>query len=416
LTGWFSRAGFGLFVHWDHASQQGLEVSWPLVGGLFALPHCQAVPVEQYHSSAATFDPQRWDAGQLAALARAAGMGYGVLTAKHHSGYAMWPSKLTPFSVEHSPFGRDIVGEFVEAFRAAGLRVGLYYSLSDWSHLDYPPFREADKPYLPGLSPPLPAEASWSSYLDYLFGQVEELLTNYGTIDVLWFDGQWERTPDRWRASELAALARSLQPGLLINDRLPGCGDFETPEQFIPPQAPAVAWETCLTMNESWGYNPDDHDYKSARTLVHSLCEVRARGGNLLLNVSPTGDGTLPSEQRERLAIVARWMDRHHDAIIDVSPGLEPWQFYGPTTRRGERVYLHLLMQPYEAVVVRGVHVNRVRSVVCLGTGATLEHSTRAGVLAALSADPVGELRIEVPGDAVDDLATVLAVDFEGGP
>jgi alpha-L-fucosidase len=416
MTDWFGGAGLGLFIHWDHASQQGLEVSWPLVGGLFALPRCQSVPVEQYHASAATFDPSGWDPGALARTARAAGARYAVLTAKHHSGYAMFHTRLSDFSIAQSPFRRDIVAEFADAFRAEGLRVGLYYSLSDWSHPDYPPFTEAHKPYLPGLSPPAPPEETWARYTEYLFGQVRELLTNYGDIDVLWLDGQWERTPAQWRAAELAALARTLQPEILINDRLPGCGDFDTPEQFIPAVAPSRPWETCMTMNESWGYNPDDTDYKSGRTLVHSLCEVRSRGGNLLLNVSPTGAGTLPAEQLERLETLSRWMSRHDAAIYDVVPGLEPWQFYGPSTRDGDRLYLHLLMRPYEAVTVRGVHVNRVRGARALGTGTPLSFSSRSGVLGSLSPDPVGELRIEVPAEVLDEDATVIAVDFEGGP
>ena len=141
-------------------------------------------------------------------------------------------------------------------------------------------------------------------------------------------------------------MIRELQPGIVINDRLPGVGDFDTPEQFVPPEPPARAWETCLTMNESWAWNPSDREYKSARALVHTLCEVAGRGGNLLLNVSPMGDGSLPPEQAERLDAIARWMDAYGESIHDTEPGLAPWQFYGPSTRRGDRIYLHLLSRP----------------------------------------------------------------------
>ncbi|MDQ1396270.1 MAG: alpha-L-fucosidase, partial [Acidimicrobiaceae bacterium] len=177
---WFDRARFGMFIHWDHASQQGLELSWPLVGEMFALPWLKPVPVEQYHSSAATFDPQGWDPAALARTAREAGMRYLVLTAKHHSGYAMFHTKLSEFSVEHSPYGRDIVGEYVEAVRAEGLQVGLYFSLSDWHHPDYPAFTDDDRPYRFGASPPMPPPDQWNRYLDFMFGQITELLTNYG--------------------------------------------------------------------------------------------------------------------------------------------------------------------------------------------------------------------------------------------
>jgi alpha-L-fucosidase len=409
--GWFRGAGLGLFVHWDHASQQGLELSWPLVGGIPVLPRCQSVPVEQYHSSAATFDPEAWDPVALARRAKACGATYAVLTAKHHAGYAMFDTKLSDFSVVHSPYGRDIVAAFVEALRAEGLRVGLYFSLSDWHHPDYPAFREDDKPYVFLASPPWPPAEQWERYLEFLRGQLRELLTNYGPVDLLWFDGGWERPPDWWRAEELEEMIRSLQPAVLINDRLPGRGDFETPEQFVPAVAPARPWETCLTMNESWGYNPSDDGYKPARQLIHTLCEVAGRGGNLLLNVSPTGTGELPRAQVERLDAITRWMSLHAESVVGTEPGLEPWQFYGPSTRRGDTVYLHLLMRPYDTVTVRGVRVRRVQSVRVLGTGESLPFSTRTAILDSFAADPVGELTITVPESALDPDATVLVVE-----
>jgi alpha-L-fucosidase len=169
-------------------------------------------------------------------------------------------------------------------------------------------------------------------------------------------------------------------------------------------------------MNESWGYDPaGDHDYKSARRLVHTLAEVRGKGGNLLLNVSPRGDGSLPPEQRERLDALGRWMARNGESIGGARPGLEPWQFYGPSTRRGDRIYLHLLWRPYDAITVRGVPVRRVERVTALASGAELPFRIRTGILESLQADPPGELTIEVPEAAVDDLATVLAVDLRPG-
>jgi alpha-L-fucosidase len=413
-AGWFDDARFGLFVHWDHASQQGLELSWPLVGGIPVLPHLRPVSVEQYHSSAATFDPQAWDPKSLAVAARQAGMGYAVLTTKHHSGYCLWPTETSDWSIARSPYPGDIVGEFTDAMRAEGLRVGLYFSLSDWHHPDYPAFTEADKPYVLGASPPMPPAEHWRRFLDVMFAQVRELLTNYGRIDVLWFDGGWER-PTEWRATELEALIRQLQPDILINDRLPGFGDFSTPEQFIPPTPPGGRWETCLTMNESWGYNPGDDHYKTGRALIHTLCEVAGRGGNLLLNVSPRGDGSLPPEQEERLAAIGRWMAGHRPAIVGTRPGLEPWQFYGPSTRAGSTVYLHLLYRPYDTVTVRGMPVRRVRAVRHVPSGQALTFSTRTGVIESFLPDPAGEVTVTVPAGLVDDDATVLALELADG-
>jgi alpha-L-fucosidase len=257
----------------------------------------------------------------------------------------------------------------------------------------------------------MPPPDAWARFVDVMFAQVRELLTNYGPVDMLWFDGGWERPKD-WRAAELVAMIRGLQPAILINDRLPGFGDFTTPEQFVPPKPPAGRWETCLTMNESWGYNPDDTRYKSSRALVHTICEIAGRGGNLLLNVSPCGDGSLPPEQEERLAAIGSWMANHREAIAGTGPGLEPWQFYGPSTRAGGTVYLHLLARPYDTVTVRGLAVRRVQAVRHVPSGEPLKFWRRTGVMESFLADPPGEITIVVPAALVDDNATVLAVEI----
>ena len=413
---WFDTARFGMFVHWGHSSQQGIELSWPMAGGVFSLPFGQGRSVDDYQSTAATFDPQEWDAAALAKRARALGMQYAVLTTKHHDGYAMFDTETSGFGVMHAPYGRDIVRSFVDAMRAEGIRVGLYFSLIDWHHPDYPALTEADKPYAWGHWRRSSSEA-WQRFTNDLFAQIRELLTNYGRIDVLWFDGHWERTAEEWRADELIAMIRQLQPEILINDRIPGAGDFETPEQFVPAQPPVHRWETCLTINESWGWNPSDTNWKSPRQLVHTLCEVAGKGGNLLLNVSPMGDGRLPAEITSRLDGVRAWMDNNGESIVGTVPGLEPWQFYGPSTRRGNRVYLHLLMRPYESVTVRGIPVKHVKRVAIPGREGELKFTKRTALIdQMLNPDPLGELTIRIPENAIDELATVIAIDFEGWP
>ena len=410
---WFDDARFGMFVHWDHASQRGWEVSWPLVGGVFSLPYCQSVGVDEYHALAKTFSPAAWDPAAIARRARAAGVKYAVMTTRHHSGFAMFDTRFGEHGVMNSPIGRDLVREAVDAFRAEGLRIGLYYSLSDWHHPDYPAFQESMKPYLFGRSPPLPSPPQADRFRAYLLGQLRELMTGYGQIDIAWFDGAWERPPQWWHPDEIAALLRTLQPGILINNRLPGQGDFDTPEQFIPATPPAGRWESCLTMNESWGWNPSDTHYKSSRKIIQSLCETAGRGGNLLLNVSPQGDGSLPPEQLERLDAIQRWMELHADAIHGTDAGLEPWQFYGPSTRRAGRVFLFLLARPYDDITVRGLPVRRVRSATVLGTGAALSFTTRTGILEQLQADPDGEVTIAVPENQLDPWVTVVALDID---
>jgi alpha-L-fucosidase len=413
---WFDTARFGMFVHWGHSSQQGIELSWPLVGGHAALPNCNEVPVAQYHASAATFDPRAYDPVDWARRAKRLGMQYAVFTTKHHDGYAMYDTKVSDFSIMHSPYDRDIFGMFCDAMRTEGIRIGVYFSLIDWHHPDYPTFEESDKPYVFGKWR-RPSEEQWARFSEFMFAQVRELLTNYGPIDVMWFDGGWERSTTQWRSDELEAMIRELQPGIMINDRLPGVGDFSTPEQFVPPKPLARAWETCLTINESWGYNPGDTEFKSARRLIHMLCETAGKGGNLLLNVSPMGDGRLMPELVERLDVIEAWMQRNGESIVGTTAGLEPWQFYGPSTQRDNTTYLHLLMRPYDEVTVRGVHIKRARSVRALSTGAELHFTGRASIIDTLiNPDPAGELTISVPADAIDEHATVLAVEFADAP
>jgi alpha-L-fucosidase len=247
-----------------------------------------------------------------------------------------------------------------------------------------------------------------------MFGQIRELLTNYGKIDVLWFDGQWERSSEQLKAKELRDMIRSLQPEILINDRLPDQGDFDTPEQFVPAEPQQRMWETCLTMNTSWGYNPADPEYKTARELIHTTCEVAAKGGNLLLNVSPMGNGTLPDEQLDRLEALGQWMAKNGESIVGTTPGLKPWQWYGPSTRRGNTIYLHLLMKPYDAVSVKGISVNKVTSVRELRTCEELPYKKRIPVIDLLTENPAptGEIIVTVPDHVLDPYATVIAVEF----
>jgi alpha-L-fucosidase len=413
---WFDDARFGMFIHWDHASRRGWEISWPMAGGMFTLPRCQSVDPDEYHALAASFSPDAFDAADLARRARVAGMRYVVFTTRHHNGFSMFDTASSDHNIMRTSYGRDITAEIADAFRAEGLHVGLYYSLSDWHHPDYPPLLAEHRPYLPGFTPPRPNDEQAARFRAHLLTQLRELLTNYGPIAVLWFDGQWERPPEWWDVDAIDALARELQPGILINDRLPGHGDFLTPEQFVPATPPGERWETCFTMNDSWGWNPDDGNYKSARAIVHALCETAGRNGNLLLNVSPRGDGTLPPEQLERLDAITAWMAAHHDAIHDTRAGLEPWQFYGPSTRRDDRIFVFCLMRPYETVTVRGLPVKRVERVTVLGTGASLAFGTRTGVIEQLAYDPDGEVTITVPERELHALATVLAIDLAPEP
>jgi alpha-L-fucosidase len=413
---WFKGAGLGLFIHWDHASQQGLEISWPMVGfNSDGTRISDPITIEQYNSSAATFNPVNWDARALASLARDCGFRYAVFTSKHHTGYCMFHTKLTEFSVENSPYGKDLVREYVDAFRAVGLKVGLYYSISDWHHPDYPRITARDLPYVVGQTPPFPGDETWSRYLAFLFAHLTELLTNYGQIDLIWFDGDWERTPAQWHVREIAELVRSLQPDILINDRLPQYGDFATPEQIVPGSVSSAPWESCMTMNETWAYDPHDHRYKSVRTLLQRLIETVANGGNLLLDVSPRGDGTLPPEQSERLKAIGSWLERNGASIFRAGPGLAASQFYGPTTMKGNVVYLHLLSSPPDVVDVREVPVKRIKKVVELSSQEPLTWRTRVELHGQTNVvnEPMGSLEIDVTPTLRRDEPVVIGIEFD---
>lgn len=406
---WFDAARFGLFVHWGLYSAGGLEPSWPLVGGSAAFPHGQDLPVETYYRYAAGFAPTPDAPREWLRLARRCGMQYAVLTTKHHDGFSLFPSPHAPFGVAQSAPGRDLVGEFVAACRAEGLRVGLYFSLSDWHHPDYPAFHDAMRPY-PFLRYPRPTAERWERFLADLRGQLTHLLSAYGRIDLLWFDGGWERRADEWRSRELEALIRGLQPDIVLNDRLPGVGDYVSPEQSLPARPPPGPWETCMTMNHSWGPVATDREYKSARQLLGVLADVACGGGNLLLNVSPDGDGGLLAWQRERLERIAAWMERHADAVLGCERGLEAWQFFGPTTRKGDRTFLFCPMRPQELVVLRGVFGKRIESARALGTGTALAVDLRLSPIDRFVPDPTCDALISVPDEACDPLMTVIEV------
>lgn len=429
---WFTGAGLGIFIHWDHSSQRGVEISWPVVGRSI-IPGVESVEDQltpaEYFATAATFNPVRWQPAEVAALVKKSGATYVVFTAKHTAGYVMWHTEYTDFSIEHSPYGRDITRELIDALRAEGIRVGIYFTLADWHHPDYPAFELSDRPY-PEEFHPLAAKPEfadspisrnrhrrsspeqWQRYLADLRGELTEILTRYGQIDLLWFDGEWERSADEWDTAGIHALIRSLQPNVVINDRLLGFGDYTTPEQAVPMVAPDGPWELCLTMGDHWGYREADVDVKSARSLARTLSEVTSRGGNLLLNISPRGDGSIPETHAGRLDELGSWLERHSEALIDVAPG-RGIDFYGPVSQRENRVYLHLHAHPVDEIVVRNLPVHRITAVRLLQTGEHLVFRAfhEVHMKETAGGEPLGELRIDAPQPS-GALVDIVAIDF----
>ncbi|MEV0587401.1 alpha-L-fucosidase [Nonomuraea sp. NPDC050310] len=344
IVSWFTDARFGLFVHWGiYAAAARHE--W--------VKSYERLSDEHYQRYFDHFDPDLYDPERWADQAVRAGMKYMVVTTKHHDGFCLWDSALTDYKAR-----TDLLAPMLDAFRARGLRVGLYYSLLDWHHPDFPndlyhPQREEDL-----------GERDVQKYADYLHGQVRELLTGYGRIDTMWFDfsyagrGFGAKGPQEWRSEELEKLVRELQPDILLNNRLGlGRGDFSTPEQVIPPGGlpGAGLWEACQTLNGSWGYHRDNLAWKPVELLIGMLVDTVSKGGNMLLNVGPNARGEFEPRAVERLDGIAEWMRLHGRAIhgAGASPYTPPQDCR--YTQRGDRLYLHLLAWPLKHLFLPGL-------------------------------------------------------------
>jgi alpha-L-fucosidase len=379
-TEWWREARFGMFIHF----------------GAYAVPargewvkSNERLTTETYQKYVDEFNPKDFDAKAWAKTAKAAGMKYAVLTAKHHDGFCMFDSKLTDYKLSKNFEGRDLVREFLDAFREEGLKVGLYYSLIDWHHPDYPnvgnhPQRD-DKEY--GKR-----NFNWDNYLKYMHGQVEELVKNYGKLDIMWFDYSFdEYSGEKWKASELVSMIRKYQPDIILDNRLSvnegtsagqrmlkTIGDFESPEQGIP-DAPLVdkynnllPWETCLTLNGGWGYTEQDHNWKSPELIVQSLVNCVSKNGNLLLNVGPDARGKIPQESLDILSEVGKWMAINSESIYGCGPANLPKPDWGRYTQNGNTIYAHWMNPNLGPLNTKGIDGDLVKNVYLLKSGAEL--------------------------------------------
>lgn len=355
--GWWSDARFGMFIHWGlYAIPAGVHGDKNTYGEWIRSE--ARIPVDEYDQYRKQFNPTKFDPDAWCRIAKAAGMKYIVITSKHHDGFALFDSAVTDHDVMDTPFKRDILKELSDASRRHGIRICWYYSIMDWHHPDYLPRRdwEKDRPT---------AGADYERYVAYMKSQLKELLTNYGPIGVLWFDGQWEGTWTNERGHDLQKYVRSLQPDIIINSRVgreggaygletkreDRLGDYGTPEQFIPDTAPAFPWETCMTMNGHWGYNAADKNFKSADDLVRKLVDIASKGGNFLLNVGPTSEGEIPPESVERLRAIGRWTFVNGQSIYGTVGSPLSAQSWGRCTAKytedgNTTLYLHMFDWP----------------------------------------------------------------------
>jgi alpha-L-fucosidase len=377
---WFRKARFGMFIHWGLYSQLGRH-EWAM--------NRERIPVEEYEQLADSFKPGPWPARKWARMAKAAGQRYMVMTTKHHEGFCLFNSALTDYCATKRGPGRDLVAEYVEAARAEGLRVGLYYSLMDWHHPDGAKCATNEK--------------SRRRFVDYIHGQIRELLTNYGKIDVLWYDVSWPLDAAGWESVEMNRMAMELQPDLLINNRNQLPGDFGTPEGHIVPED--RAWEACMTFNDAWGYTPIDKNYRSAWNVVGMLRQVAASGGNLLLNIGPAPDGSVPAPQPAILRQVGAWLDRYGPSVYDATDPVEQeWMITGAFTRRGDTLYFHCNRWPGKELALGGLTCKVTSAKLMGGQKVQFSQVRDRLVLSGL------------PEEAPDPLASVIKLKFEGKP
>ncbi|MGA1977139.1 MAG: alpha-L-fucosidase [Bacteroidales bacterium] len=385
---WWIDDRFGMFIHW----------------GLYASParhewvkNHERMTNGQYQKYFDVFDPDLFNPKDWARMAREAGMKYVVITAKHHEGFCLWDSKYTDYKATNTPFGRDILKEYVEAFRAEGLKVGFYYSLLDWHHPDYtvdrmhPQRQDSDSAYAR-----LNKGRDMAKYREYVKNQVRELLTNYGQISIIWFDfsfpGKNGKGRDDWDSENLLKLARSLQPGIIVDDRLDledveGGWDFTTPEQEKVASWPEyngkrVPWETCQTFSGSWGYYRDENTWKSVPQLLELLIESVSKGGNLLLNVGPTARGTFDPRAEERLKAIGDWMKLNSRSVYGCTQAPDGFNApdntlltYNPETRR---LYIHLLAYPLERLTLKNM-AGKVKYIQFLHDASEIKYSFGSG-------------------------------------
>ncbi|MET9018814.1 alpha-L-fucosidase [Actinopolymorpha sp. NPDC004070] len=409
---------FGLFVHW----------------GLYALParhewvkKREKLTDEQYQPYFDHFDPDLYDPRVWAKAAAEAGMKYTVLTTKHHEGFCLWDSGLTDYKATNTPAARDLVRPFVDAFRAEDLGVGFYHSLIDWHHPEYPVDTLHPRVDDADFRASQAGKRDIEKYRRYLHGQVEELLTRYGDIDVMWFDFSYPgmsaydlpgKGRDDWDSEALVKLVRGLQPDILINNRLDYPGDFTTPEQFQPATPPTidgreVPWEACQTLNGSWGYDRDNLDWKSPDLLVRMLVDSVSKDGNLLLNVGPTGRGEFDERALATLTEIGRWTRLHGRSIYGAGPSEFTPPQDGRYTQRGDRLYLHLFGWPFRHAHLPGL-AGRIKYAQLLHDASEVKfreyarEDTDSNI--GVKGVPDGTVTLELPVQRPDQLVPVVEI------
>ena len=409
-TKWWREAKFGMFIHWgvyavpaDATTKDGRKSA-----GEWYFFNKQA-QMKDYEKFAKQFNPVKFNARQWVRTAKDAGMKYIVITSKHHDGFCMFKTKLNHDwnIVDATPYKRDPMKELASECRRQGVRLCFYHSIMDWHHPEYVPRRPWEKETRPA------GNADLNKYIDYMKGQLSELLTNYGPVGCIWFDGGWEHNAQELRSAEVNEMIRKLQPGIIINDRNQEPQDHSTPEQTIPANAlpGGRLWEPCMTMNDTWGFARNDNNWKSSDDLIHKLCDIAGKGGNFLLNVGPTDLGTFPDAINERLGQMGKWMKVNSRAIYGTTKSpFRKLAFDGRCTQKGNTLYLHVFKWPDNGLMLPSL-TTRIDSARAVNSGEELV----ASLAAATERDPNKIWHISKP-KKLDPYATVIELKLSGAP
>ena len=425
---WFKEAKLGIFIHWGIYAVKGIGESWSFGGGYITYDDYMK-QLEGF--TASKYDPEKW-----AKLIKESGANYAVLTTKHHDGVALFDTKHTDLNVvKKTPAGRDLIAPYCDALRKEGIHVGLYFTNTDWSDMDnMQVILDKSKEEITNLHHNMTdyqkiwneackltgdqgtmdkteLEAAWKRFMKRYRLGITELLSNYGDVDLLWFDVMLKRKGFSWETEKVREMIRRLSPNTIVNCRLEGQGDYETPELYIPLRPLKNTWEMCATFNNSWGYQPHDKGYKDVRQIVRMLCECISKGGNLLISIGPDAEGVIPPETEEKMKELGAWTNRYAEAIYPTEKGLDPAYFLGGSTLSKDKKTLYLFSydKPNGRLMLNGIR-NKKMKITALASGRELTYKILGG---APWANMPGQIWLEVEDQDTDKVCSVFKVEFQ---
>ncbi len=396
---WFANAKLGIFIHTGIYAVDGVGESWSF--------HNREVSYADYMKQLKGFTLSKYDPSFWADLIKESGARYAVVTTKHHDGVAMYDTKMNNLSsVKATPSHKDVIAPLFKELRKRDIKCGAYFSLLDWSQPDYPGFLKDSSRY--NLQDDY---VRWNKFRNFFQAQIKEIGTKFNP-DLWWFDGDWEHSAEEWESEKIRHIILSANPSAIINGRLQGYGDYATPEQNFPVTRPPYNWwELCMTINNSWGYQPKDLDWKTPYEIITIFVDAVSNGGNLLLDIGPKADGTIPEEEINILKTLGEWNKKNGEAIFKTLPGIPQGHFYGPTTLSADSTTLYLFVHGKTSgeLMLKGLD-NKIENITVLGSGANLKHK----IVGKISWSPVpGLVYISLPETALDKYVTVLKVKLD---